>query len=259
MRIAVVIPARLQSTRFPNKLLAEFRGKSILQNVIDYTKKFNLAAEKMDIILATSDDKLIEIGKKNNLKIFETEGSCGTEKVYNVYKAYAKNYDYYISIPADEPYFNPKNLNEFEFPPVDDCQNIITFYCDFYNKYDLKSFLSCKVITNPYNQAVYFSRNIIPVAKDGSILPLNCYKKHIGIFIFSKMVFDLFGSKMWDNRKSFLAQAEGLEQNRFIEFEFPIWTCWFDHIGFGIDEEWQIPILESRIDQEVELTVLMRT
>jgi len=253
IKAAVIIPARLKSERFPNKLLHTFCGKSIIQTVIDNTKKLNFSNR---IILATKDTELIKIGKQNNLEIFETTARYGTEKIFNYYKQ-NPNYDYYISIPADEPTLNPDELNKFwEKQKLSlphnfiDTSSIGTFYTDFYCLKDLISTLSCKIVTNKKNFALYFSRNIIPATKNNShFLPLSEYKKHVGVFIFPQSILKYLGSILWNTEKSKLAEFEGLEQNRFLDFGIDIIVYKIFHIGFGIDQPHQIKLLEKRLSQ----------
>jgi 3-deoxy-manno-octulosonate cytidylyltransferase (CMP-KDO synthetase) len=247
MKIATIIPARLKSKRFPNKLLAKFNGKSILQNVIDYTKQFNFPNN--NIILATEDQELIEIGLENGLEIFKTSARCGSEKAYNYYK-YDDTYNYYLTVPADEPCINPNEINKTLDFENHEWLDITTFYTKFYEFNDVYSDLSCKIITNQKDYALYFSRSIIPYLKSyplGTEVPLCDYKKHVGIFVFSNNFFHLYGDKLWDDRVSKLADIESLEQNRFLDLEFRVRLLEIKHKGFGVDMPFQISVLEKRL------------
>jgi CMP-2-keto-3-deoxyoctulosonic acid synthetase len=129
-------------------------------------------------------------------------------------------------------------------------QEIITFYCDFYCKEDLMSRLSCKIVSDYSDRALYFSRCVIPTSKDPDDnwrTPLGVFKKHIGIFVFPKTWLEMYGKNMWDDRKSILADTESLEQNRFLEFGSLVSLLKIKHVGFGIDIRDQIEILENRI------------
>ncbi len=241
---AIIIPARLESKRFPNKLLAKFNGKSILQNVIDYTKQFKFPNSK--IILATEDQKLIDIGTENGLDIFKTTARCGTEKAYQYYLQFSE-YDQYITIPSDEPYINPKEVNKaYDSLDYKYETEITTFYTKFYKSSDFFSSLSCKVVANQRGYALYFSRAWIPSKKDYST-HFGDYKKHVGIFIFYNLFFrSNFGPSLWSEKISKLEEVEGLEQNRFLDFGISVRLLEIFHKGFGIDLPSQIPLLEER-------------
>ena len=248
MKIATIIPARLESKRFPNKLLAKFNGKSILQNVIDYTKQFNFPNNQ--IILATEDQALIDIGIKNKLDIYFTSARCGTEKAYQYFLQH-QNYDYYITIPADEPFIDPNEISRALNFDKYEWLEITTFYTYFCHQNDLLSNLSCKIVADQNDYALYFSRAVIPSLKNNYQLDkyyaFEKYKKHVGIFIFSNKFFKFNGSELWNQRDSKLAEIEGLEQNRFLEFGFKVKLLKIVHKSFGIDVPSQIPILEQRL------------
>ena len=248
MKIAVIIPARYESTRFSGKLMVELNGKPIIEHDIENAKKIK-GIDK--IILATSDEVLIKITKKYNVPVAIVDARCGSEKAYEYYKI-NQNFDYYISIPADEPSLNPDEVSRF----ISDLQtkdfvmihfDIATFYSDFYDKDHLLSHLSCKIAANRYECAQYFSRSIIPSTKSGEILSLENYKKHIGVFIFSKEFFELYGKALWDDWESEITDRESLEQNRFIDFGSRVKLYKIKHTGFGIDSPEQIKLLEQRI------------
>jgi len=251
LKIATIIPARLESKRFPNKLLAKFNGKSILQNVINYTKQFNFPNNQ--IILATEDQALIDIGIKNKLDIYFTSARCGTEKAYQYFLQH-QNYDYYITIPADEPFIDPNEINKvLQFNKYINCLEILTLYTKFYRLMDLESNLSCKIVADQNDYALYFSRTCIPSSKklyksySLETYPLKEYKKHVGIFIFPRLFLMTYGANLWNQKDSKLAEIEGLEQNRFLEFGFKIKLKEIKHYFFGIDVPSQIPILEQRL------------
>jgi len=64
MKVVTIIPARLNSNRFPGKLLEKFNGKPIIKHVIDYVHKFNFIDK---IVLATDSPELMEYVEKHNL------------------------------------------------------------------------------------------------------------------------------------------------------------------------------------------------
>jgi len=250
LKIATIIPARLESKRFPNKLLAKFNGKSILQNVINYTKQFNFPNNQ--IILATEDQALIDIGIKNKLDIYFTSARCGTEKAYQYFLQH-QNYDYYITIPADEPFIDPNEISRALNFDKYEWLEITTFYTYFCHQNDLLSNLSCKIVADQNDYALYFSRTCIPSSKklyksySLETYPLKEYKKHVGIFIFPRLFLMTYGANLWNQKDSKLAEIEGLEQNRFLEFGFKVKLLKIVHKSFGIDVPSQIPILEQRL------------
>jgi len=109
-KTAIVIQARMNSTRFPGKVLASFCGKPLLLFLINRLKSFNL---NTDILIATSketcDDKIDALCKKIGTPCFR-----GDEK--NVFSRYYKiaqinHYKHIIRLTGDNP-LPQKNIIE---------------------------------------------------------------------------------------------------------------------------------------------------
>lgn len=242
MKVVGIIPARLSSSRFPNKLFHNFMGKSILENVIDR----GLQLDFIDKLVVVSEDLEIKKFVKSlykNVDVISVE-PCrfGTEKVY---KYFLKNkmFDFYFYMPSDEPYFDIKQIKLQDMVSND----ISTYYTKFYCEEDLRSNLSCKIIIDKEGCMLYNSRSIIPIKKNGMIHNLSTYNKHLGLFMFSNKILSEKGSYIWSKYESELANIEGLEQNRFIDLGLKVKMIKVNHIGFGIDKKHQIEILENRL------------
>ena len=248
--VCLVIPVRLASKRFPRKVLAKFNDKALLQHSINIAKKLNFVDK---IVVAHSEvpsAEILRLCENNMIDIIhiKEELSCGTEKVHYVKKnKNYKNFEYYITLPVDEPTIDPEELNRVwkeEFTYFKDNYRISTLFCDFYNEDDLKSNLSCKIITDGSDDILYMSRNVIPWNKEGKINDLSLYKKHIGVFIFPNKLLSDHKLDLWKENE--LSKSEGLEQNMFLSFNFNCYKV--KHIGFGIDIPKQIELLEQRMN-----------
>ena len=109
-KFGIVIQCRLNSKRFPKKILRPvMRKKSILEFLINRLIKV-FPSKKIIIASADNDSKIINISKKNNINFF-----VGSEK--NVLKRYfdaANEYklDYIIRITSDCPLIDPKTIKD---------------------------------------------------------------------------------------------------------------------------------------------------
>jgi len=243
MKTVAVIPARLKSTRFPNKILQKFDGQRIIDRVIENTLELDFID---DIIIATDNElfgKEIVAKHKFVKGYLISDACCGTHRVYQFYK-HVSQYDYYVSIPCDEPSFDPKEINK-TFLNIDEISNdeIVSFYTKFFCEEDINSPLSCKIVTTDDDYMIYNSRAVVPILKNGSCLSLEDYKKHLGIFIFPRNVFEEHEESLWLG----VTDIESLEQNRFLQRKVNVKIYKTKHIGFGIDIPLQIKILEERI------------
>jgi len=243
MRTLAIISARYESSRFPGKVLEKLMGKPILQWVIDYCRQVRYFT---DIVVATDDARIENFVNSLYLNVrairINENVRCATERMWQVYNLFRGKYTFFVSIPADEPLVNYQEINRI-FPKVINCNeqyDIFTLYTKFYGNEDLKSRLSCKVVTNFNDRAIYFSREIIPSTKDGKPIDLNKYKKHVGLFFFCDTYLERYGNYLWGNWNSSLSDIEGLEQNRFLEFGSKIKMIEIKHDYFGIDQPKQI-------------------
>ena len=242
MKTVGIIPVRLTSERFSNKVLQRINGKRIIDHIIENTRKIKFIDE---IVIATDDREFaLELCSKHVfLRGFHLSYNvtCGSHRAYKFYLDHP-DYDYYMTIPADEPSIDPdevnKVLSKIDLSP----DEIISFYTKFFCKKDLKSPLSCKIVTCEDNYMLYNSRNVIPVNKDGSYLNLEQYKKHVGMFIFPRSLF-YEEEDLWEHT----IDIESLEQNRFIQKALDVKMIEMKHIGFGIDMPEQINQLEERL------------
>jgi len=249
-KVAVVIPARYASTRFPGKLLAKLNGRELLWWDINGALKLKFSG---DVWITTEDEEIINFVKDfPGIKIARIPGNFGTERVYKFYiEGY--NYDYYMSWPADEPFINPDEINRV-WPEakklLDEDADVVTLWTKFYNEEDLRSNLSCKLAVGRKCRVLYFSRNIIPATKNGELLPLDKYRKHVGVFFFKRDTFRKYGPSFWWGWQSETQTIEGLEQNRFIDGGMNVCAVGIKHIGFGIDKPEQIKQLEERLKND---------
>ncbi|MFW6002104.1 MAG: cytidylyltransferase domain-containing protein [archaeon] len=223
-----IIPVRLQSERFSDKLIQPLLGKPIIQHVIENALNFDFIDK---LVIATDSPNILDYIEKYDLEYFFMGNNvwCGSQRSYYYYLQNPQ-YDNYISIPADEPMLDPDEIN-YSFNEHKPVYPIYTFYSPFYSLERLESLLSCKVIGN--DKALYFSRKTIPTSKKE--LPLDVFKKHVGIFVFTNEVFKKHGDKLWSNHEGSYAKIESLEQNIFIENGFDVGLIKTKHKYWGID------------------------
>ena len=83
-KIAVIIPSRLQAKRLPNKPLKTINNKEMIVHVLEVATKANIG----DVIVATPDQKIVELVKKNNGKAITTkfDHETGTDRIFEVFE-----------------------------------------------------------------------------------------------------------------------------------------------------------------------------
>ena len=127
--VLLVVPARLNSSRLPNKVLADIGGKPMLQRVLEQCKK---AIDTSKIVLCTDSEKLSSLAKNLSINSILTSESCdsGTDRIASVIDKLIEissnsfnNYPYeniddlkkgtlIINVQGDQPFLDPKVIKE---------------------------------------------------------------------------------------------------------------------------------------------------
>ncbi|GAB5411055.1 MAG: 3-deoxy-manno-octulosonate cytidylyltransferase [Chlamydiales bacterium] len=200
MRKICVIPARLASTRFPKKILAELQGKSLLQWTYEAAKKCPFD----EIVVAVDAKETLALAESFGAKAILTSENClsGTMRLVELLETKKIDGDIFINWQADEPLITPKMIEELLVGPGD----VWTLKKRITEKAQILDPNNVKVVTDRNNFALYFSR--CPIPHNGSI-----FYKHLGIYAYTKKTLQ----KLAHFPSSMLEKAEHLEQLRFLE------------------------------------------
>ena len=177
MKVIGVIPARYASNRFPGKPLADILGKSMIQRVYEQCKKCTLLS---DVIVATDDAKIlnhvIEFGGR--AMITSKDHQSGTDRCNEVAQQLNKNYDVIVNIQGDEPYINPRQIEEIIALFDDEKTQIGTLAKQISDINLVADENSPKALFDSNNYALNFCRTITNISTECT------YYKHIGIYAF---------------------------------------------------------------------------
>ena len=213
MEKVIVIPARLNSTRLPEKPLIEIEGKSIVQRTYEQCLK---VFDKSVVYIATDSEKIINHCKKLDMNVVLTSDKCltGTDRVAEFAKKFEA--DYYINVQGDEPIINPDDLKKIE-------KKIDVFYGKIINGYarikDESEYWSTsipKVVYRKDGRLLYMSRSPLPGNKTNT---LKKAWKQICIYAFPKK--SLLDFTKYD-RKSRFEEIEDIEILRFLEMGYDV-------------------------------------
>jgi len=230
MKNIIVIPARLESTRLPNKVLLDLNGKSIIHRVHDQCLKVkNIDA----VYIATDNDIIIEHCKLFSHNIIKTKNthSTGTDRVA---EAISKiECDNVINIQADEPFIKVSLIEDLvlQFMESDVC--MVSAMHKIKTLEELSNPNNVKVCVDKKMNAMYFSRSPIPYQRDSLLIGFDSinYYKHIGIYGYTKEFLSRY-SKMDITEIEII---EKLEQLRVLENGYTIRMVLTDEQTLGID------------------------
>lgn len=164
--VIVVIPARLGGYRFPDKPLKKLLGKTMLEWVWNNANGSKYADK---VVIATPDNKIIEEVKKFGAEAVLTKEDHlrGSERVYEAYESVKEtlnlDFEIIVNFQGDEPLVSSlyldKAIEELSKNTDIDCVNLFK-YLDYENSE--KDQNEVKVVTDNFNNALYFSRNPLP-------------------------------------------------------------------------------------------------
>jgi 3-deoxy-manno-octulosonate cytidylyltransferase (CMP-KDO synthetase) len=221
MSILGIIPARYASTRFPGKPLTMINGKSMLRRVYEQALK---AKHLNDLIIATDDERIAKHATEFGAKVVLTavHHPSGTDRCYEAYVLTNKKYDYVLNIQGDEPFLDPEQIDSLA-QVCDGKVEIATQMTKCASHAILFDIGEVKITLNNQNEALYFSRSVIPFIKNVAEQDWHThfnYFRHVGMYAYRTDILEAV-TKL---KPSSLEQAESLEQLRWLENGYKI-TC----------------------------------
>ena len=213
MKILCVIPARYASTRLPGKPLADIVGKPMIQHVYERSAQATIPQQ---VVVATDDEKVFQAVQQFGGKVVMTssEHQTGTDRLAEVASKYAE-VDVIINVQGDEPLIDPKVIDELAQEFLNDTALQMASVMSIMDTEDYQNPNAVKVVTDLNNNALYFSRSLLPYPRVAG--KANVYE-HIGIYAYKKD----FLLKFAKLEPTPLEQSESLEQLRALENGYKI-------------------------------------
>lgn len=241
-KIVCIIPARLASQRFPQKLLSSLAGKPLLQWVWEAAKT---VAYFDEVLFAIDDERLGHVIQSFNGRWIMTPESCssGTDRIVHLMKTKSIMSDLWVNWQADEPFVTSSMINELLQSVTESSSQekiIWTLKKKITNTQDLLSQSVAKVVCDARGHALYFSRSIIPCVRDEKdpaiMLRKTTYYKHIGIYAYTTKALRVLAEEASKNSLlCSLEESEKLESLGFLYHSIPIKTEESSREVFGID------------------------
>ncbi|MBR4119479.1 MAG: 3-deoxy-manno-octulosonate cytidylyltransferase [Bacteroidales bacterium] len=234
MKFIAIIPARYASTRFPGKPLADMNGKPMIQRVYEQVKK---CVDK--VYVATDDERIYDAVTSfgGNVVMTSANHKSGTDRCAEAYNTIGGGEDVVINIQGDEPFIAPSQIEAIMECFTDNSVQIATLVKPFTESDGIDALMntnSPKVVLGVDNQALYFSRSVIPFVRGVDMqewLKTHTFYKHIGMYAYRAEVLMLI-TKL---PQSELEKAESLEQLRWLENGYKIKAGVTTQETIGID------------------------
>lgn len=225
MKILGVIPARYASSRFPGKPLVTIKGISMIQRVYEQAQK---SQQLSSIVVATDDNRIYNhvLGFGGKAVMTKENHPSGTDRCFEALQLQNETYDYVINIQGDEPFIDPSQINALA-ATCDGETELATLMIPVDNHEVLFDKGEVKIVLNDKQEALYFSRMVIPYIKgidEKEWYKHHNYYRHVGLYAYRVNVL----KKITQLNPSSLEQAESLEQLRWLEHGFKI-KCAITH------------------------------
>ncbi|MCW8894837.1 3-deoxy-manno-octulosonate cytidylyltransferase [Sulfurimonas sp.] len=224
----IIIPARLASTRFPQKVLADIGG---LPMVVRTAKR---VAHLDRVVVAADDELIIATCKEHGIEamLTSTTHKSGTDRINECANLlHVDENELIINVQADEPFIEPEVVESL-ISRLKDLQNrdepfVMGSCFNAINAESAEDPNLVKVVLDDEDNAIYFSRSRIPYNQGGGAK----YFGHIGVYGFSKKSLKEFCNLS----DAPIEDIEKLEQLRAIYHQKKISMVKVASTGFGID------------------------
>lgn len=224
----IIIPARIGSSRFPNKVLADIGGMPMVVRTAKAVEEID------DVVIATDSQEVIDIAQTHGIRAVMTSShhQSGTDRIYDAAQTLDLQEDeIIINVQGDEPFIETevvqaiydltKQNRDNERIMMNSCYKVIT-------NPEADDPNIVKVVTDEEDIALYFSRAKIPYPRDHHF---DAYKGHLGIYGFTVRSLKKFCALS----PAPLESIEKLEQLRALYYGYEVAMIEVNTESFGID------------------------
>ena len=208
MKSIALIPARYAATRFPGKLMQSLGNKTVIRHTYENT----VATRLFDEVIVVTDSRNIfnEIVENGGYAIMSRQPhESGSDRIAEAIEDI--DCDVVLNVQGDEPFADRQAL-QFLLNAFDDSSvKVASLMHKISEQADIENSNNVKVVVDKNNNALLFSRSVIPFHRDKNSTPV--YYKHIGIYAFRKNI--LMDFTQWETTP--LEALEKLEQLRYLE------------------------------------------
>lgn len=227
MKTLIVVPSRYASTRFPQKPLHMIAGQSLLARVAAIAKLCAQTSPEVSYVVATDHEAIESHAKQVGAPVVMTEPDLpsGTDRALAAANAFAPEAEFVVNLQGDAPFTPPSYISAIieagRTTSLDAVTPIVQMSwedLDELRERKLETpFSGTTCIVNAKDEALWFSKNILPAMRKEKKLREASYKspvwRHIGLYGYKRAALETFVGLSEGHYES----LEGLEQLRFLE------------------------------------------
>lgn len=243
MQAAVVIPARLASTRFPGKMLADLDGRPMIVATLERARR---AVHAPRVVVATDAEAIAEAVRAAGGEAILTPADCpsGTDRCAVAARQLGP-VDVVINVQGDEPLLDPGAIDQLLAAFADPAVEMATLARPL-GAGELHAPNVVKVVRDLRGDALYFSRAPIPWQRDDGPSTPGALRAHIGIYGYRAGLLQALAKLP----PSPLEQIEKLEQLRALENGTRIRVVDTDYRSIGVDTPEDLERVRAMLAQE---------
>lgn len=241
-QVVAIIPARLGSTRFPRKVLADRTGKPIIQHVWERTKQ---AWSIRRVVIAADDAEVLTAvhGFGGECVLTSPQHPNGTSRLAEAATLLGLPDDaIVVNVQGDEPEVDPHVIDAAVAKLIDSEAEVATVASPFQPGEDASNPNIVKAVVGTTGLALYFSRSRIPFPREGGTAE-SAPLKHVGLYVYRVG----FLRKYAALPSTPLERTEVLEQLRVLEHGYRIAVAICDVSSTGIDTPEQYDAFVKRL------------
>jgi len=214
-RTAIIVPCRLESKRFPRKLLHVIAGKPLLRWVAE---RLRSAAPELELWFAVDDPALSDCLAPGGFRVVMTrpDHASGTDRIAEANRTVGA--EEVINVQADEPLVSAGQIGMLR-GLIGGSAEMATLANRFKTAADFRNPNQVKVVCNASGRALYFSRAPMPYprdrgeAVDDAWVDANPCYRHLGLYAYKARLLEEFPRLP----RGHLEAIEHLEQLRVLE------------------------------------------
>jgi 3-deoxy-D-manno-octulosonate cytidylyltransferase len=225
-KIGAFIPARYAATRFPAKLMQMLGDKTVIRHTYDNT----VATGLFDEVYVVTDSEIIfdEIVNNGGKAIMSKRShESGSDRIAEAIENL--DIDIVVNVQGDEPFVKKEPLQKVIDVFSDVTVQVASLMQVLSNSQLIEDPNYVKVAVDIHNNALFFSRSVIPYPRDKEVAAK--YYEHIGVYAFKKQT--LLDFTNWP--MSPLEAAEKIECLRYLENGVAIKMVVTEYMGVEID------------------------
>ena len=209
MKVAILIPARFSSSRFPGKPLANLLGKPMIIWVAEICSRL----KNVSVYVATDDERISSTVRSYGYETIMTSQNAltGTDRIAEASRSI--NADIFINVQGDEPMISPHDILKVIEEKKKHPDKIINCFTKLSDGEAPEDINIPKVVFDKNNNLLYISRSKIPGNKSENS-SLKEFFKQVCIYAFTRAELESFISS---NTKGILEKEEDIDILRFLE------------------------------------------